>query len=102
MPKITLARSPSLNSILMVEKTIQKYSSKYGKYQLWQKLPKKMMYQTFQIVLDYLQQSGKIMTAKTGHLIWTYHHKQIPKLNKEKRVIQKCPRCEEEIEPDFP
>ena len=64
----------------MVEKTIQKYSQECGKYQLWKKLPKKMMYQTFQTILDYLENSGKIMIDKDGCVIWTYNPKMIRKL----------------------
>ncbi len=64
---------PTLGSILMVEKTIKKYSQEFGKYQLWKKLPKKMMYQTFQIILEYLQDSGKILIDKDGCIIWAYN-----------------------------
>lgn len=51
--------SPTLNSIIKVEKALQKFNE-IGKYQLWKSLPKKMMYQTLQAILDYLEQSGKI------------------------------------------
>lgn len=51
--------SPTLSSILMVEKAINKHKE-LGKYQLWRKLPKKMMYQTFQLIIKYLENSGKI------------------------------------------
>ena len=64
----------------MVEKTIQKYSQECGKYQLWKKLPKKMMYQTFQVILDYLEQSGKIFIDKDGIVLWTYNPKRIKEL----------------------
>ena len=64
----------------MVEKTVQKYSQECGKYQLWKKLPKKMMYQTFQTILDYLENSGKILIDKEGVVIWTYNPEQIRKL----------------------
>ena len=64
----------------MVEKAIQKYSQECGKYQLWKKLPKKMMYQTFQTILDYLETSGKIMIDRDGIVIWTYNPEQIRKL----------------------
>ena len=64
----------------MVEKAIQKYSQECGKYQLWKKLPKKMMYQTFQTILDYLETSGKIMIDRDGIVIWTYNPEQIRKI----------------------
>lgn len=72
--------SPTLESVIMVEKTIQKYSQECGKYQLWKKLPKKMMYQTFQVVLNYLENSGKIIIDKDKCLIWTYDPEGIKKL----------------------
>ena len=64
----------------MVEKTIKKHSQEFGKYQLWKRLPKKMMYQTYQIILDYLEQSGKIIIDKEGCVIWTYDPEGIKKL----------------------
>lgn len=64
----------------MVEKTIKKYSAECGKYQLWNKLPKKMMYQTFQVILDYLEESGKIIIDSDGCVIWTYNPKRIKEL----------------------
>ena len=76
----TILHSPTLESVIMVEKAIQKYSQECGKYQLWKKLPKKMMYQTFQIILDYLENSGKIMIDKGGCVIWTYNPERIRKL----------------------
>jgi hypothetical protein len=80
MAQTTILHSPTLDSVLMVEKTIHKYSQEYGKYQLWKKLPKKMMYQTFQVILDYLVQSGKIMIDKDGCVIWTYDPEGIKKI----------------------
>jgi len=69
----TIMHSPTLDSVLMVEKVIYKHSQEYGKYQLWKMLPKKMMYQTFQVILDYLEKSGKIMIDKEGIVIWTHN-----------------------------
>lgn len=83
MKKLTILHSPTLESVIMVEKAIQKYSQKYGKYQLWKRLPKKMMYQTFQTILNYLEESGKIIIDKEGIVIWTYNPKRIKKLIKE-------------------
>jgi len=79
----TLLHSPTLESVIMVEKTIRKYSQQCGKYQLWQKLPKKMMYQTFQVILSYLEESGKIMIDRDGCILWTYNPQRIKKLMRE-------------------
>jgi len=80
MSQTTILHSPTLDSVLMVERTIQKYSQEFGKYQLWKKLPKKMMYQTFQVILDYLEQSGKILIDKDGCVLWTYDPEGIKKI----------------------
>lgn len=82
MKNETILHSPTLESVIMVEKTIQKHSQEYGKYQLWKRLPKKMMYQTFQTILDYLEESGKIIIGKEGIVIWTYNPERIKKLIK--------------------
>ncbi len=75
-----LLHNPTLESVLMVERTIQKHSPELGKYQLWKKLPKKMMYQTFQTILDYLENSGKILIDKDGKVVWTYDPEGIKKI----------------------
>ncbi len=80
MKQISILHSTTLESVIMVEKTIQKYSQECGKYQLWKKLPKKMMYQTFQVILNYLEESGKILIDKDGCIIWTYDPEGIKKL----------------------
>ena len=79
--------SPTLESVIMVEKLIFKHSQEYGKYQLWKKLPKKMMYQTFQIILNYLEESGKIMIDSDGCVVWTYNSKRIKKIIDEDLLV---------------
>ena len=80
MAQTQVLHSPTLESVIMVEKTIKKHSQECGKYQLWKKLPRKMMYQTFQVILDYLQNSGKVLIDESGCVIWTYDPKGIKKL----------------------
>jgi len=84
----TILHSPTLESVIMVEKTIQKYSQRYGKYQLWKKLPRKMMYQTFQVILNYLERSGKILIDKDGCIIWVYNPKRVKRIIKEGLVVK--------------
>jgi len=64
----------------MVETTVQRLSGKCGPYQLWKQLPKKMMYQTFRIILAYLEESGKIFVDDTKKIHWTYDPKGIKKV----------------------
>ena len=70
---------PRLDSVLMVEKIIFDTSGEFTKKQLWQRLPKKMMYQTFSVVIDYLLQSGKIATDREGKIAWIWNPKLVKK-----------------------
>ena len=88
MTRATLLHSPTLESVFMVEETIQKHSQECGKYQLWKKPPKKMMYQTFQVILDYLEQSGKILIDKEGCIIWTFNPERIKRLIREDLIVR--------------
>jgi len=63
---------PRLDSVLMVEKLIYNTSGTYTKKQLWEKLPKKMMYQTFSVIIDYLLYSGKIAVDSEGKIGWIW------------------------------
>ena len=66
---------PRLDTVMMVEETLKKSREYPSKRQLWIALPKKMMYQTFNLVLDYLEDSGKIAIDKDGAIIWTHNPK---------------------------
>lgn len=65
-------RSPTLGTVMMIERTIEKYSGEFNRTQLWKNLPKKVMWQTYLIVLDYLQSINKIAFDRNGTLgyIW--------------------------------
>lgn len=66
----------------MVEEAVRERSGELGKYQLWKQLPKKMMYQVFKVILDYLEHSGKIMITDKGILVWTWDPEGIRRLKK--------------------
>jgi len=67
------ARSPTLETVLMVERTIEKYSGEFNRTEIWKKLPKKVMWQTYLIILDYLQSINKIAIDRNGTIgyIWS-------------------------------
>ena len=65
--------SPQLDTILMVESFIKERSGEFKKRALWENLPKKMMYQTFSVVIGYLQDSGKIAMDAEGKICWIYN-----------------------------
>lgn len=63
---------PRLDTVLMVESTIRDHSGEYGKFQIWRRLPKSVMYQTFLKILDYLEYSNKIAFDKEGKVGWIF------------------------------
>ncbi|MGM5481770.1 MAG: hypothetical protein ACQESE_05175 [Nanobdellota archaeon] len=75
-----MSHSPTLDSVLMVEKIIRESDNDLGKYQLWKSLPRKMMYQTFQTIIDYLHNSGKIMIDNSNKIIWIYNPELIKRV----------------------
>jgi hypothetical protein len=70
---------PKLDSILMVEKAIQKSADYPTRMELWKNLPKQMQYQTFKLILEYLEKSNKIL-FKDNKIIWIFANNK--KLNK--------------------
>jgi hypothetical protein len=79
MGTTTVLHEPRLDTILMVEREIQKAKSYPTKKELWQSLPRKLQYQTFNRILDYLESSNKILLDK-GEIVWTFPSN--PKLRK--------------------
>jgi hypothetical protein len=75
MATTTVLHEPRLDTILMVEKQIQAAKSYPTKKELWQKLPRKVQYQTFNRILDYLESSNKILIDK-GEIVWTFPSNQ--------------------------
>ncbi len=63
---------PTLETIRMVEAFIEEHSGEYKKKALWQGLPKKMMYQTFNNTIQYLLESNKIAMDKEGYVVWIW------------------------------
>jgi hypothetical protein len=70
--KTAVVHMPRLDSVLMVEDTIKKLDYYPTKNQLWRALPKSMMWQTFNVILDYLEKSNKIMIDKEGKVVWIF------------------------------
>ena len=70
METANILRFPCLNTILMVEEFITEHSGEFKKRKLWESLPKKMMYQTFCVIINYLLESHKIRINKEGRIEW--------------------------------
>ena len=65
----SIARSPTLQTVLMVEKFIKEHNGDYKKTELFNKLPKKVMWQTFQVIMEYLEGSLRIVYDKEGYVV---------------------------------
>lgn len=68
-------RYPRLDTVLMVERFIQNHDGEFRKKALWESLPKKTMYQTFCVIIDYLIYSRKISVDSEGKVGWIYYPK---------------------------
>ena len=56
----------------MVEKTLKNADTLLTREQLKNKLPKKIMHQTLNVILNYLENSGKIIDGRKG-ILWIYN-----------------------------
>jgi len=79
-------RSPTLDTVLMIEKTIEKFSGELNRTELWKKLPKKVMWQTYLIVLEYLSTINKIAFDINGTLGYIWNPKLSKILAKRKEI----------------
>ena len=75
---MSILHYPKLDSILMVEKAIQNSKDYPTRMELWRSLPKQMQYQTFKLILNYLESSNKIM-FEDNKIIWIFSNNR--KLN---------------------
>lgn len=69
----TILHYPQLDTVLMVEEFIRGHSGEFKKRSLWEHLPRKMMYQTFCVIFNYLIGSGKIAVDREGKLAWIWN-----------------------------
>ena len=77
---------PNLKTVLVVEKTIQEADTIVSKNELKRMLPTQRMHQTLNLILEYLEKSGKIMVGSKG-ITWIYNDS--PRL---KNLLQKAVR----------
>ena len=64
-------RSPTLNTVLMVEETLIKAGEVLTIGKLKRRLPKQVMHQTLMAVIDYLEYSGKIV-VHDDRVLWAF------------------------------
>jgi len=73
MERTEVLHYPRLDTVLMVERFIKEHSGEFKKRALWENLPKKTMYQTYCLILDYLLEGGKIAVDKERKIGWIYN-----------------------------
>ncbi len=86
--KKAVLRYPKLDTVLMIEETIANSKSDKTARQIWETLPKKVMWQTFMTTLDYLEYSGKILVDKDKCVIWIWDPIAIENLKEQGLVLR--------------
>ena len=79
---------PRLDTVMMVEETIRKLDYYPTKTQLWKVLPKKVMYQTFCMIIDYLMEINKILIDKDGRIVWIWNPELVKRVMKKGLVVR--------------
>jgi hypothetical protein len=68
-----LFRSPTLETIKMVEKVIENNSGEFKKTQIWEMLPRKVMWPTYLTVLEFLEEINKIVISDEGIITYIWN-----------------------------
>jgi len=66
-----ILHEPQLNTILMVEKAIKEAKTYPTRKELWNSLSRKVQYQTFKRILEYLESSNKII-FNSRKILWVF------------------------------
>ena len=67
-----ITRSPRLETVIAVEKFIKEHSGDFRKTELFNRMPKKIMWGTFNIILKYLWDNNKIGIDKKGFIVYIW------------------------------
>lgn len=86
--KTDILHYPRLDTVIMVEETIQKLKYYPTKTELWKALPKKVMYQTFCMIIDYLLDLNKIIIDKDGRIVWIWDPELIKTITQKGLVLK--------------
>jgi hypothetical protein len=81
-----VARSPTLQTVLMVEKFIDDNSGEYKKTDLFKNLPKKVMWQTFQVIMEYLESIHKIAYDNEGYVVYIWNPELYEKIKNRQEI----------------
>ena len=70
---------PNLRTVLMIEKVLRGADVMINREELKRRLPVKIMHQTLNLILDYLEERNMIIDSRKG-ILWIYNPS--PKLKK--------------------
>jgi hypothetical protein len=79
MQRTSVIHYPNLKTVIMVETVLKQANKLMTREEIKKKLPNKVMHQTLNVILHYLEESGKILDGRKG-IIWIYNPS--PKLEK--------------------
>ena len=83
MQKQEIIHYPNLSTVLEVEKVLKNADKPLSKEEIKRRLPTKIMHQTLNLILAYMENRGLIHKGEKG-ILWTYNPS--PKLQ---RAIEK-------------
>lgn len=83
MQKQEVIHYPNLSTMLEVEKVLKNAEAPLSKEEIKRRLPAKIMHQTLNIIIAYMENRGLILSGEKG-ILWTYNPS--PKLQ---RAIEK-------------
>ncbi|MBR9699733.1 hypothetical protein GOV09_04720 [Candidatus Woesearchaeota archaeon] len=70
MPQII--HYPNLKTVLMIETTLKKADTLITREELKRRMPMKIMHQTLNLILGYLEERGMILDSHKG-ILWIYN-----------------------------
>ncbi len=79
-------RSPTLDTVMMVERFTKETSGEYNRTELWKNLPKKVMWQTFLVILEYLESINKIAFDRERKIAYIWNPSLAKKLSQRKEI----------------
>ena len=77
-------RSPTLQTVIMVEMFIKDHSGDYKKTQVFNNLPRKVMWSVFQVIMKYLAENNKIVYDKDGYVVYIWNPELVAKYRNRK------------------
>jgi len=68
---MSIIHYPNLKTVLLVEGVLKKAKEPLSREEIKRRLPVKIMHQTLNVIIGYLEESGKILDTRHGP-VWTY------------------------------